>query len=150
LILFFSQRGDFHMRRILVGIVVAASMLVILTGCAPAQPETIEVKLTDFGVETPVTTFKVGQPYQFVITNTGAVAHEFVIMRPLEEDEMNMPGHGMEESLVTVTDEQLPPGATVTVDYTFTEPMSEGELEFACHVTGHYAAGMKIPITVTQ
>jgi uncharacterized cupredoxin-like copper-binding protein len=55
----------------------------------------------------------------------------------------------MEESLVTVTDEQLPPGAVITVDYTFTEPMTAGDLEFACHLSGHYAAGMKTPISVT-
>jgi uncharacterized cupredoxin-like copper-binding protein len=123
--------------------------MVTLTGCAPARPEKVEVRLTEFGVETPMTTFKVGQPYQFVITNEGVIAHEFVIMRPLEESEMNMAGHGMEESLVTVTDEQLPPGAVITVDYTFTEPITPGDLEFACHLSGHYTAGMKTPISVT-
>ena len=136
------------MRRIFVGVVLAVAVVATMTACGPAQPEKVEVTLTEFGVESPVTTFKVGQPYQFVITNTGAINHEFVIMRPLEEGEMNMVGHGMEEALVEVKDEELPPGATVTVEYTFTESMTLGNLEYACHVTGHYAAGMKMPITV--
>ena len=135
-------------RKILLSIIVGIALAAALTACGSQSPEKVEVTLTEFGFESPVTTFKVGQPYQFVITNQGAVSHEFVIMRPLSEGEMVMPGHGMEEAVVEVKEEQLPPGATVTVEYTFTQPMTPGDLEFACHVTGHYAAGMKMPITV--
>ncbi|MDP1715729.1 MAG: hypothetical protein Q8L41_13390 [Anaerolineales bacterium] len=44
--------------------------------------------------------------------------------------------------------DELPLGATVSFDYTFTEPASAGSLEFACHVEGHYEAGMKQSIIV--
>jgi len=49
---------------------------------------------------------------------------------------------------VQVTEDKLPPGATITVEYTFTEPMTPGDLEIACHISGHYESGMKMPITV--
>ena len=138
------------MRRVLTGIVLAVAVLTVLAGCGPQAPETVEVTLTDFGIEASISTFRVGQPYQFVITNEGTLNHEFVIMRPLTEDEMAMPGHGMEEALLEVTEEELPPGATVTVEYTFTEPMSPGSVEFACHLSGHYEAGMRMPMTVER
>lgn len=138
------------MRRVFSGIVLAGAVLAALAGCGPQAPETVEVTLTDFGIESSTSTFRVGQPYQFVITNEGTLNHEFVIMRPLTEGEMGMPGHGMEEALVEVTEDELPPGATVTVEYTFTEPMSAGSVEFACHLSGHYEAGMRMPLTVEQ
>jgi uncharacterized cupredoxin-like copper-binding protein len=37
------------------------------------------------------------------------------------------------------------PGTTVTREFTFTQT---GDFEFACHVSGHYEAGMLLPITV--
>ena len=108
-------------------------------------------------VESSVTTFKVGQPYEFVITNTGALNHEFVIMRPLEEDEIEAPasehgagGHSMDDALLTIGEDDLPPGAVVTANYTFRRTADAGELELACHIAGHYTAGMHIPITVER
>lgn len=139
------------MRKVLARLLLATVGLLVLAGCGPRPPETVEITLTDFGVESPVTSFGVGQPYRFVITNEGAINHEFVIMRPLTEDDMAMGRHGnMEEALLEVAEEELPPGATVTVEYTFTEPMGAGSLEFACHVEGHYEAGMRMPMTVER
>jgi uncharacterized cupredoxin-like copper-binding protein len=40
----------------------------------------------------------------------------------------------------------IEPGKTKTLTWTFTEP---GEYQLACHVPGHYEAGMVIPIAVT-
>jgi len=40
----------------------------------------------------------------------------------------------------------LPAGATKTLTYTFQHP---GTLSYACHVAGHYEAGMKGTIIVT-
>jgi uncharacterized cupredoxin-like copper-binding protein len=34
------------------------------------------------------------------------------------------------------------------MDYTFTKAYPAGTLEFACHLSGHYEAGMHLPITV--
>jgi uncharacterized cupredoxin-like copper-binding protein len=58
-----------------------------------------------------------------------------------------MPRGDMDTShaLISVPSTELAPGATATRDYTFTK---SGDLEFACHLTGHYEAGMHAPITV--
>jgi len=44
-----------------------------------------------------------------------------------------------------VGEAELPPGTIVTREFTFTQT---GDFEFACHVSGHYEAGMLLPITV--
>jgi len=39
------------------------------------------------------------------------------------------------------------PGETKTLDYTFTQSNAGKQLEFACHLPGHYEAGMHQAIT---
>jgi len=51
-------------------------------------------------------------------------------------------------ALAYVEEDELPPGAIQTMDYTFTEPAPAGSLELDCHIEGHYEAGMVLPITV--
>jgi uncharacterized cupredoxin-like copper-binding protein len=41
-------------------------------------------------------------------------------------------------------------GETKTFDYTFASSMMGQYFEFACHLPGHYEAGMKLPITVSK
>lgn len=135
----------------LYGILVVAVLL--LTACGAQQNDSNEVTitLTDFGVEASRTTFEVGVPYHFVVTNNGVINHEIMIMPPLSEDEMamNMDMHELDEmALAMIEEDELTPGTTKTFDYTFTEPAPDGTLEFSCHVEGHYVAGMKLPITV--
>ena len=111
-------------------------------GSSGGGSKAIEVKvtLTDFAFELdPLTTFAVGTPYRFVITNKGAVAHEVLIMAP---------GGDEAKALLKVPEADLPAGGTKTVDYTFTSAAPQGTLEFACHIPGHYEAGMHLPIVV--
>jgi uncharacterized cupredoxin-like copper-binding protein len=54
------------------------------------------------------------------------------------------------DSVAHVSQDQLNPGATATLDYTFTKAYPAGTLEFACHLPGHYEAGMHTGIVVTQ
>lgn len=131
---------------------VFAIALLLLTACgAQSDSNEVTITLTDFGVVSSRTSFEVGVPYHFTVTNNGAVNHEIMIMAPLTEDQMMM-NMDMEEmdkmALAMIEEDELTPGATKTLDYTFTEPAPAGTLEFACHVEGHYVAGMKLPITV--
>jgi len=123
----------------------------ILTACgAQGASGTVEVKvsMSEFAFESPVTEFQTGVTYRFVVTNNGAIPHEFMIISPME----NASDMTMEEldemALVVIEEDDLPPGGTQTVDFTFTEAAPTGSLEFACHTPGHYEAGMKLPITV--
>ena len=88
-----------------------------------------------------LTTFKVGQPYDFVVTNVGQTEHEMVIEHRGDVDKpMEVDGQESEAA-------DIEPGKTKTLTWTFTEP---GAYQLGCHVPGHYEAGMVTPIEVTR
>ncbi|HSG44340.1 MAG TPA: hypothetical protein VLA72_14420 [Anaerolineales bacterium] len=139
------------------GVLTVAVLL--LTACgARSDVSEVTVSLTEFGIESSVTTFEAGKTYRFTITNEGAVPHEFVIAQPLMEgeahddddahsdDEMEMKHEGV---VIEVGEDRLQPGATVTVEATFPDHV-DGELEFACHTEGHYEEGMFAPLIIKQ
>jgi len=124
----------------------------IISACGPStNPDgsvNVNVTLTDFRIDSSLVSFEVGVPYHFIITNEGQVNHELMIMEPMMAG-MNMTMEEMDAmALAHVEEEDLTPGATRTLDYTFTEPAPSGSLEFSCHIEGHYEAGMVLPITV--
>jgi uncharacterized cupredoxin-like copper-binding protein len=150
------------MRLFLVMAVILGGLL--LAACGPgassnqptaqpvsAQPVDVQVKMSEFKVEPSITTFKVGVPYRFTVTNTGTVAHDFSISPPTMA---HHGGSGMsveeahKDALAVIEADELPPGATKTVEVTFSKPTSQTSLEIACHTPGHYEAGMLLPITV--
>ncbi|MBM3182263.1 MAG: hypothetical protein FJZ86_18245 [Chloroflexi bacterium] len=136
-----------------------ATVTLLLTACGGGQANTngavdVEVVLGEssageFTVQSSVTEFKPDVQYQFVVTNKGQIPHEFMII-PITEN-MNMSAMSMEEkdaqALMIISEEELPPGATVEMDYTFTN-IPEGNIEFVCALPGHFEAGMHTPITV--
>lgn len=134
--------------------VVLAAVSLLLTACGQQKPvETAEVKVTlnEFGIQSSRTEFEAGLPYRFVVSNAGSLAHEFMVMPPLGEDQMGMAMdmHELDEqALAMIPASDLPAGATATLDFTFPEPAPAGTLEFACHTPGHYEANMRLPITV--
>ena len=133
-----------------IGVLILA--VLFLTACgAQGNSNNVTIALTEFGIESSQTYFEVGVPYHFIVTNNGAVEHEIMLMAPLTEDQMkmNMDMAEMDKmALAHVEASDLQPGSTAEFDYTFTEPAPAGSLEFACHIPGHYEAGMELPITV--
>jgi uncharacterized cupredoxin-like copper-binding protein len=131
-------------------ILVASLGLTACGGSASASNKPVEVKvtLTEFKIDASMTSFKVGVPYHFIVTNQGSVAHEFEIMPPatgqLTADQIQ------KMSLAGIGQNDLGAGATATLDYTFTQEYPQGALEFACHLPGHYEAGMHVPIVVSK
>jgi len=131
-------------------LIVVSILLVVLPACngsADATPISVQVTLTEFGVESSLTDFQVGVPYHFEITNAGSIAHEFMIAPPAEPGTTDMEAIDA-SALVAIEEDELPVGTTQTVDYTFTDADAQLQLEFSCHIEGHYEAGMKLPITV--
>lgn len=110
-------------------------------------PVNVEVTANDFSFQSSLTNFKVGTSYHFEVKNTGQVAHEMMIMEPIETGSMSMEELD-QQALAHVDEADLQAGDTASFDYTFTGPAGQGSLEFACHLPGHYEAGMKLPITV--
>jgi uncharacterized cupredoxin-like copper-binding protein len=132
--------------------VFIVALVLGLTACSSTKPDTnqlVTVKITanEFGFQSSLTNFKVGVPYHFEVTNTGKVAHEIMLVKPIAAGMMDM--EAMDQmALAHIEDADLQPGTTQSFDYTFTEAAPAGQLEFSCHLPGHYEAGMKLPITV--
>jgi uncharacterized cupredoxin-like copper-binding protein len=103
----------------------------------PNAPVAVQITLSEFSIESSLTTFTTGTRYRFVIKNAGVIPHEWAIMPRGEKDDT--------KALIEVEQAKLPKDASLSREFTFTQA---GNLEFACHVPGHWEAGMKLPITV--
>jgi uncharacterized cupredoxin-like copper-binding protein len=146
------------MSRMLRSLTLLALLALGLSACGPASAESeadlssdgpvvVQVNMTEFEIQSNLKKFKTGVEYHFVVTNHGLVPHEFMISPPAGS------GHGgmdMAHASALIEIEELQPGESVTVVYTFTEPAGRGVLEMACHTEGHYEAGMKTPIEVSD
>jgi uncharacterized cupredoxin-like copper-binding protein len=125
---------------------------IVLAACggssSSAGSQDVPVTLSDFKVSSSTTTFSAGTSYHFVVTNNGKMVHEFMIlppltgMGPMSMDDLH------KQSLVMI--ESIAPGESKTIDVTFPSSSVGSSLELACHLPGHYEAGMKLPITVSK
>ena len=108
--------------------------------------QTVQVTETDYKIDSSVTTFSPGQTYHFVVTNKGLTAHEFMIM-PKSEGTMNGMMSDMDKmALASISN--INPGETKTLDYTFPSSAASSHPEFACYISVHYEAGMKLGVAV--
>ena len=102
--------------------------------------QTIAISAEDIKFDPTVVFVRSGETVKFVITNYGKLSHEFMIGDRSEQEEheremQSTKGMGHTEPNVV----SISPGETKTLVWQFG---NEGTLEFACHVPGHYAAGM--------
>jgi len=115
---------------------------------ASAATQRIEVTLTDeLKMEPAEMSVKVGQPVTFVVTNAGAVEHEFYLgdeTVQAEQEAMMQAGEMVHDTAEGIS---LEPGETKELTYTFD---TAGQTLAGCHVSGHYAAGMKATVTVAE
>ena len=129
-------------------------LLLLLAACGATRggsptsgPQQVQVTEADFKITSSVTTFTAGTSYHLVITNAGRTAHEFMIM---PSDMGSMPGMSMGEmdKMALAKVENITPGQTRTLDYTFPASTAGSHPQFACYYPGHYEAGMKLDVTV--
>lgn len=131
----------------LAAIVLAACSAAATPASAPSGSDRIPVTLSDaLKIEPATFTVKAGSTVTFVVTNSGAIDHEFVI-----GDDKAQADHEQEmRSMGAMTMDEpnaigVKPGETKELTYTFKDP---GTLYAGCHEPGHYAAGMRATITV--
>ena len=114
-------------------------LALLLSSCGEAGPTTtINVTLMDFQFTPNQFTVPAGQEITINVTNTGAVVHNFIIMKLgttagatyEEEDDAN----------VYWGEKDIQPGGDLSV--TFTAPTEPGEYEVVCRTEGHIASGM--------
>jgi uncharacterized cupredoxin-like copper-binding protein len=122
----------------------------VLSACGGSSgttsPVRVTVTLTDFKITSSLDSFQVNVPYHFVVSNQGSVEHEFYIIPP--ESAQISQEQVKQDALAGIPAPQLQPGQSANFDYTFTKAAPPGTLEFACHLPGHYEAGMHLSITV--
>lgn len=111
-------------------------------GKAEDVVRTIHVEARDIAFDPRSVEVAPGETVRIVIRNTGKLEHEFVLGDGHEQEghaeEMMKMGSGgmhMHDNAVTV-----PAGETREVVWSF--PSGPATLQYACHVLGHYAAGM--------
>ena len=119
-------------------------------GTDQADGRTIRIDMVDIAFVPGQVTVASGEAVTFQFTNTGKDVHEaFIGDAQAQADhaaEMASPmphgghGGGAEEGV------KLQPGSSGNLTYVFDEP---GQVEIGCHEPGHYAAGMKVAVTVT-
>jgi uncharacterized cupredoxin-like copper-binding protein len=103
---------------------------------------TIEVDAFDMAFDLERIEVEAGEVVTFVVTNTGEAVHEFTLgdaaMQQEHADEMaaDAQGHSHDDAPNTVT---VDPGETEELTWRFGDA---GEIQYACHVPGHYQAGM--------
>ena len=127
---------------ILVVILLGAAAAVFALEMRGAQAAThVDVTLTEYRIRTTSTDIPAGVPVTFAVTNNGQTMHEVVLEQAGAVDqplEMN----GAEAEI-----DDIAPGETKSATWTFTQP---GVYQLACHVPGHFEAGMVQQVTVTS
>jgi uncharacterized cupredoxin-like copper-binding protein len=142
---------------------------------ADGADRTVEVRATDrLAFEPPAIDVAVGETIHFVVSNPGATEHDFMLgtraqHRAIASDGGHGMGghgepvpvmghdgmmHGSGSAMDAIADmppsempgAMLPPGSRGELIVTFDEA---GTFEYACHVAGHYEAGMRGTITVS-
>lgn len=119
----------------------------VADGTATSQ-RTVEVAMENMKFVQPELTVKAGETIDFRFTNNGQVAHDAFVgdnaAQMEHEAEMAEMGatrdHDDEEAAIV-----LQPGESGDLSYTFD---TAGTYEVGCHQPGHYAAGMKMNVTV--
>lgn len=149
-------------------LVAAALLLVPACGddgdAAPSdEPKRIEIELSDFEFHPDLASVVAGETVEFVVTNNGAVEHEFRVTNQGEIDAHIEGGHEehmgeddmSEDDMGDMTDEHdeemgdmderpmlvVAPGETMTLTVTFPPDPAEFT-HFVCLIPGHYEAGM--------
>ena len=132
-------------------------LVLLLAACGGATGSTsssgsrtlVQVTETDFKIASSVRTLTPGTSYHFVVTNNGQTAHEFMIMPKAEGSMSDMPMSHM-DSMVLAKVDNIAPGQTKTLDYTFPSSTAGSRPQFACYYPGHYEAGMRLDVTVNS
>jgi uncharacterized cupredoxin-like copper-binding protein len=103
---------------------------------------TVKVRLFEFRVVPAVTNVAAGR-VTFVVTNTGKIKHEFVVIKTRKRAAKLLKGKEADETGAVGEIGGLRPGQTRRVTLTLTA----GHYALICNLPGHYLAGQRADFT---
>lgn len=123
---------------------------------SPAEPSeadrTVRVKAKDQMTFAPDRMeVQAGETVRFVVENVGSAQHSFTLATPAGQKAHEQEMQGMARGELAGHMQQEPngivvrPGDTKTLTWSFARG---GPVQFACHIPGHYPAGMKGRIAI--
>ena len=110
---------------------------------APALPHRVGVSLREFKVDATASAAAAGK-VTFTVRNTGAVTHEFVVLRTTKRAASLLKGARADESGNVGETGDLAAGASKTI----TVNLKPGHYALICNLPGHYTAGQHTDFTV--
>ena len=129
------------------------SVLFVFVACSgtgtggAGTTKTVRVILGHLRFAPAALTVKTGTTVHFLLQNSDAIDHEFVLGSDevqQQHERMRMNGEHMMEGVGMMA---IAAGKTMDLTYTFSTP---GRLIYGCHVDDHYAQGMRGVVTVTE
>ncbi len=125
------------MKKHFILLMIMASL--VLSSCAGGGPSNkIDVVLTDFQFTPNTFTVPAGEEITVHVVSSGAVVHNFVIMKLGETAGDSFDEDDEQNIFWEVRD--IPPNGEETS--TFTAPSEPGEYEIVCRTEGHILSGM--------
>jgi uncharacterized cupredoxin-like copper-binding protein len=137
------------MRRVAIALATALALVAALGAAAAARAvsgedvRTVHIRIHYSAFSTPALRFEPGERVRFVVENTDPIDHEFILgdrTIQIAHEHGAESFHVARPGIMTV-----PAGTTRTMTYTFG---AAGSLILGCHLPGHYAYGMHVPVTV--
>jgi uncharacterized cupredoxin-like copper-binding protein len=115
-------------------------------GEAAQVKRTIMLAATDLKFTPMQIAVTIGETVKFEVRNDGQLQHEFILGSEAEQMEHDKEMAAMAGMNMTHSNGvSVAPGKTGTLIWTFTKA---GTLLYACHVPGHYVAGMIGQLTI--
>ena len=130
------------MKRILV--VAMLVLTLTLTACGSSNKATLNVTATDTGYDSTTYTVPAGAEVTLNLNNTGAIEHEFAILKLGEH--VTPPFGEKDEDKILWELDGVQPGTTKSD--TFTAPTEPGEYDVICGIPGHIELGMVATLIV--
>jgi len=124
--------------------IVALLLLASFVAACTERTGSIEISIRRSAFEPAAISVEAGSTVTFRIRNDDPIAHEFILGTSAEQAAHE---EGTEETHDGAPGAaSLEPDETAVVTYTFARA---GDLEYACHLPGHYAYGMRGTVTVS-
>jgi len=138
-----KAKGE-KMKKVLVSTILVLVLSLALTACGGRNRVTLNVSATDSGYDSKVYTVPAGANVTLNMTNNGAVAHEFAILKSGQH--VTPPFGEKDEDKILWELDGVDPNTTKSD--TFTAPTQPGEYDVICGIPGHIEQGMTATLVV--